>query len=517
MGFSPTRVNRVVRGLLQPTRLRTQRQWRKAVCAHVTARRPDLAQLLTELLGVEPAHHGSLGTLSIGEIGICYEALLAQTDRNSRKNAGQYFTPDDAANFMARQSLDFPEGTWIDPACGVGNLSWHLAKVQKDSATFVARHLCLVDVDETALKTAVALIAAEYLAHGDTEGLQALIKRSVCADFLISRKLPAFDFVIANPPYARVPEMRGFSTAATKELFAYFMERIAKKARGMIIVTPSSYLATPKYRRLRAVLEKGFSGGQVFVFDNVPDTIFRGFKFGSTNTSSTNFVRVAMTVCPPTATQWLITPIIRWQSRDRGKLWTSLPHMLTPRMLGPHGEWAKLLPDTQEMWARLLTQPQTIRKLTVKKPTPYRLDVGLTPRYYISAAYRELDRGAKATLYFPDAQSMNRAAIVLNSSLPYLWWRALDGGVTLPKRVLMSTPVPEWVVDDSKLVANIHRSEMESLQVKQNAGRANENVKHSADFISQMDAVVVPSLTAELRELLYSRSMPGLLREKDRT
>ncbi|NMX12561.1 SAM-dependent DNA methyltransferase, partial [Mobiluncus mulieris] len=56
--------------------------------------------------------------LSIGEIAVCYEALLATLDSRRRRSAGQFFTPDDAAAFMAVQSRDFPVGTWLDPCCG---------------------------------------------------------------------------------------------------------------------------------------------------------------------------------------------------------------------------------------------------------------------------------------------------------------------------------------------------------------------------------------------------------------
>ncbi|MBC3179870.1 N-6 DNA methylase [Corynebacterium lujinxingii] len=57
-----------------------------------------------------------LADLSIGEISVCYEALLASLDPASRRSSGQYFTPDDAAEFMASRAKDFGEGVWMDPA-----------------------------------------------------------------------------------------------------------------------------------------------------------------------------------------------------------------------------------------------------------------------------------------------------------------------------------------------------------------------------------------------------------------
>jgi type I restriction-modification system DNA methylase subunit len=45
------------------------------------------------------------------------------------KEDGQYFTPDDVAQLMAKKSLNFPENRiWVDPCSGVGNLSFWLIK-----------------------------------------------------------------------------------------------------------------------------------------------------------------------------------------------------------------------------------------------------------------------------------------------------------------------------------------------------------------------------------------------------
>lgn len=513
MSFSAKHVNSVVRELVQSSRVETQNRWLSAVAARVTEQRPDLASELVGILGAIPSQNNPLASMSIGEIGACYEALLALTDRKSRKDSGQFFTPDDAAHFMALQSRSFPSGQWIDPACGVGNLAWHLADVQEDSAYFVAHSLSLVDKDDTALKTAIALIGADFLDEGDTAGLWSFQGRAVCANFLTSRKVPDFDFAILNPPYARAPEQRGYHTSTTRDFFAYFLERVSKSASGMIAVTPAGYLSAPKFQVLRDVMEQRYSGGRVYVFDNVPDTVFRGYKYGSTNTSTTNFVRAAITVCEPEATQWRLTPIIRWKAHRRAELWEQADQLLSTRYLGPFGEWAKLLPDLGQLWDELLRAPKRIAHLTCAEETSFHLDVGLTPRYYISAAFRFLDRGSKATLYFPDEASRDLAALVLNSSLPYLWWRTLDGGVTFPRRLLMSVPIPSNVTANAELVEALKNGESDALVVKLNAGRRNENVKHCPELLTRLDAWVLPNLTPGQRQMLYSNSMFPLVKQ----
>ncbi|TDP73624.1 N-6 DNA methylase [Brachybacterium sp. AG952] len=508
--FSASAVTRVVHDLQANTKSASRANWLRAVATVTTTKRSDLANGLIEILGAEPFSDGSnpLEGLTVGEIGVCYEALLALMDSRGRRASGQYFTPDDAARFMAERSTEFPEGVWLDPCCGVGNLAWHLAAVQPDSATFVRDRLALIDLDQTALVTAVALLGAGYLAHGDLDGLAALHERAEKRDFLAQRALPRHDFVIVNPPYARAPEKPGMRTGRTRELFSYFLERIATESSGFIAVTPASYLSAPKFNPLRDVLDKEVTGGDIFVFDNVPDTLFRGYKFGSSNTSSTNFVRAAITVCAPERDAWAVTPIIRWKTANRARMFAMAPDLLAARKIGPADEWVKLPSALAELWDRLSSAPLRLKHLVVPEITEYSLTIGMTPRYYISAAYRDLERGSKAVLHFRTAEDRDRAALVLNSSVPYLWWRALDGGVTLPRRVLFSTPIPASCRIDAELAAlvmELKATEGASITTKLNAGIINENVKRPIALVERINQALlgdVPDL-----HIVYSEDM----------
>lgn len=504
--FHAAAVTRIIKSLGAATKAKTKQRWLQAVASRVTTLRPDLAPDLLDLLGVQPLESDPLAGRTIGEIAVCYEALLAELDAAARKSAGQYFTPDDAAHLMAKRSATFPTGVWMDPCCGVGNLAWHLAAVQHDPATFVSERLVLADLDDHALRSAVALIAADYLAEGDTEGLAALRDRAVRRDFLTRTALPEHDFVIVNPPYARDRVRPGFTTGKTQELFAFFLERIAKNARGFIAVTPASYLSAPKFQSLRTVLQDNATGGEVIAFDNVPDTLFRGYKFGSSNTSKTNFVRAAITVCSPEMDQWKTTPIIRWRAASRQRMLAGCTDLLAPRLIGPHGEWIKTAPGLEAVWETLESAQQTLADLLVDRETEYRLTVAMTPRYYISAAFRDLNRGSKTVLHFANERDRDRAALVLNSSIPYLWWRALDGGVTLPQRVLRSIPIPDTAVADPGWIEKLHATEEACVVTKLNAGSLNENVKRPRDLVEKIDALLMPDIDPDFA-LVYAEDM----------
>lgn len=517
--FSPSQVAEVLRHL-QQVDPNPKQAWLRAVATRVAGQRPDIAPALLNLLGVEPLPTSDftgtradavspldpLGGLGIEELSVCYEALLADLDRKNRRHAGQYFTPDDAAQFMVKEALGFEAGTWLDPCCGIGNLSWHLTAAQDDPGQFLRDSLTLVDRDEVALRSALVLIAAQFANQGDTCGVEAFFERARAADFLTLTHPPAADYAILNPPYARAEAPEGFTTAPARDLFAFFLEKVSATVSGFVAVTPAAYLAAPKYSSLRTLLDNRCGGGRVYVFDNVPDTLFRGFKFGSKNTSKTNFVRAAITVCDPRDRGWHTTPIIRWRAASRANMFAGAPSLLTDRQVGPDGEWAKIPAQLLPAWRRLRSQGQPLSALVTRSETPYRLDVATTPRYYISAAFRDLQRSSKTTLYFDSPEDRDNAAAVLNSSIPYFWWRALDGGVTLPRRVLMSVPVGPVPPEARQIVRQMYEDEGDHLVTKLNAGRTVENVKRPQNLVAALDRLLLPEAVGHL-DVLYSPDM----------
>jgi hypothetical protein len=503
--LSTKSVTAAIRSLVGPSRAASQRNWLGAVASLVSAMRPDLADQLVEHVGAAPASESPLAGLSIGEIGVVYEALIALSDHRSRREKGQYFTPDDVASFMATEAARFPPGTWLDPCCGVGNLAFHLALVTDDPAEFVAQRLALIDLDPIALTTAIALLIANFAGEGDADALPALMSRCQRRDFLARGALPDHDYVIVNPPYARTTQLPGWQTEKTGELYAYFLERIATTSQGFVAITPASHLGGAKYAPVRDILS-GLSGGEVIVFDNVPDTCFRGYKYGSTNTSTTNFVRAAITISSPNHNTWTITPILRWAARSRVRMFHGARTKLVPLRTAPGGEWAKVMPGTEAVWDALIARPQTLSSLISAHPTEYRLDVAATPRYYVSGTTRDLDRGSKHVLYFRTRADFERAYLILNSSLPYWWWRCLDGGVTLQSRTLLSLPLPEWTDPPATLLADLAASESSDLVTKLNAGRENENVRRPRSLIDRIDVAVLPGLAYNFSDV-YSSDM----------
>lgn len=438
--------------------------------------------------------------LTISEVNVLYEYSLALLDRTSRKSSGQYFTPDDVAAFLAERAVRLPSGTWLDPCCGVGNLSYQLAAAQPDPRGFLADRLILADRDPLAVKIAGALLAIGF--GLDAAQYRALADRARVADALAD-PLPACDYVLMNPPYVVVPRDDRFVDAAdSRDLYAYFLERMVTHARlGVVAITPQSFTSGRKFAGLRRMLVRELETMDVYCFDNVPDNVFRGVKFGSQNTNRVNSTRAAVLVGrrgdADAPRRHRITPLLRWRAHERAELFAVADDFLAELQADADRAFPKVGAALIPLHRRMLEATTTVTHLVVPGPTAYPLDVPVTPRYFLSAVKRVLDRGHVHRLFFATAADRDRAYVVLNSSLAYWWWRAYEGGITVSKSTLESVPVPLEAAPAS-LVRALEVSEGENVVVKRNAGRANENVKHPWRLLRQLNRAIAPDFVDAL-------------------
>lgn len=440
-----------------------------------------------------------LAGLSIGEVSVLYEYSLAYTDRDQRKEEGQYFTPDDVAQMMAKKSLQFPKSKiWIDPCSGVGNLSYWLAHYQKDPEDFLKEKLFLVDRDPLALFIARVMLTVGFQKK-DPRLFENIKSRFVVVDFLSSRDLPAYDYAILNPPYVGVERDARFETGDAGDLYVYFLEKVIKISAGFVSITPQTFTNGRKFNILRRLLLHNFTAIDVYCFDNVPDNIFRGIKFGSKNTNTANSTRAGIIVARKNNDKQIfrITPLLRWRARERQKLLDSMDDFLTE--ITPREDmFPKLQKDLLPLYDFARKQVRILAHLTASRPTLYKLIVPSTPRYFISALKNPVDRTSFKTLYFHSDAERNLAYLLLNSSYMYWWWRVHDGGMTLSEKTLLSLPVMNEMSVSRSLLAKIELSEKTNRVVKRNAGKDNENVKHAPSLVREITRGLFPRFAGAL-------------------
>lgn len=442
--------------------------------------------------------------LSVGQVSVLYEFSLSYVSAEDRKNSGQYFTPDDVAQMMARQSLSFDSGVWLDPCSGVGNLSYWLVHTQSDPLFFLKNKMLLSDRDPLALFIARALLALSFPTQ---EGLFFEIEGNFIVRDFLDDEVVEHDYIIMNPPYVTLTTKdTRFDTADALNLFAWFMERAIKTSRGFVSITPQGFTNGKKFESLRAMMKDSGKGFDIMCFDNVPDAIFRGIKFGSTNTNQSNSTRAAVTVFGASSER-RITRMLRWTATQRAEMLSKAPDFLGRMTEAPI--FPKASEGTQGLLKQCLDQP-TLQTLLVKRQTPHSLTVATTPRYYTSAVRRPLQRTSARKLYFSSEDDLNRVYPYLNSSFLFWWWMVDDGELTLSQRTLWNLPLLPVIdkLGSDNFISDLKKSERDNVTIKMNAGRANENVKHSMSLVSLLNQHYFPEWAEEL-ELFHSNSVLG--------
>jgi hypothetical protein len=447
--------------------------------------------------------------LSVGETGVLYEYSLSRADTESRKDNGQFFTPDDVAELLAGYSKKFGSGKWLDPCSGIGNLSWHLVRIQENREYFAANCLILSDRDELALFIARVLFTLSFQEH-DADFFNTIEKNFVTFDFLSAAdnavssgfpgtglsSIPEHDFVIVNPPYLETgkPDPR-FETGKCRDLYAYFLENIIKTSRGFIGITPQSFTNAAKFTVLRKLLLDNFQNISIYNFDNVPDNIFHGIKFGSKNSNKTNSIRAAITVALPNPKIRRITSLLRWQSSERKEMLAHLDVFLSEVALTP--EYFPKVSKIFEPVFNELDKSKTLGQKMSDTKTDFALYIPSSPRYFIPALKNSVKRTSLKTIYFNSEHDLNIAYVAINSSLMYWWWRVRDGGMTLSAATLKSFPLVDFT-PGKDIIRKLEISEKENRVYKMNAGSIQENVKHPLSLISEINNQVIPKYAGQL-------------------
>lgn len=135
-----------------------------------------------------------------------------------------------------------------------------------------------------------------------------------------------------------------------------------------------------------------------------------------------------------------------------------------------------------------------IESLTSSAETLYPIYINSSARYFIVGSKKRMERNGIFKLYAKDLNSFYLLYALLNSSYCYLWWRMLDGGILVPKNLLLSIPIPSTLILDQNAVAFVKyliEHENDYLVYKKNAGVYQESIKFP------------PSDRDELNELLF--------------
>lgn len=483
--------------------------WDIYINAYLSRIRPDFRLPISEFdIDIES------NLFSYDNIGDLYEIALEHNNQISKKELGQYYTPKDVCHFMAHKLLSEhkDEYTLADVCCGTGNL---IIEVLRQLGKLEARRLIyskrvyLYDLDPIAIRLAIMKIGIMFAEKGDYQSYLKITEsiNVIVGNFLSnSVKLPKNCLVISNPPYGKLSSKiklwKQCSTERTKDLYSVFIEKIAQQAQRSIIITPQSFLGGAKFSTLRLSMTQN-GGGEIYSFDNVPSPLFCGRKKGVFNSNTSNSVRAAITLIDKNKHGFRLSPMIRFKSEERIELFSDIEKLLGEKIYTQSYVWTKI-PKTLEglvdtMKDSTYKVSDFIEKDKAKQDKRLQLTIPQTPRYFISATSRDLDRTSKIIIYAKDEASFYKLYLIINSSFSYLWWRIYDGGITLGKSTLLSLPVPD--IDDNAQLRNIVKDlinlEDSFLVNKLNAGKNNENVKFPSKCREKLNKYLLDYLGLE--------------------
>lgn len=393
-----------------------------------------------------------------------YEECLAFNDKLNKKNNGQYYTPSDVCDLLVEQALEFPDGIWCDPCCGIGNISFKLIEKKPE----LLNTMIFCDIDLLSLKTCRFLFS-KFFNKNYYE-----LNNFYNINFLSEQELN-YDYIIMNPPYIKLAGMK-------EDLYISFMKK-ACCAKGFVSITPQTFTnsSNKASKELREKISN-FRKVKIYNFDNVPDMIFNGKKKGIFNTNTSNSVRAAITVCNNSEDKKEITPLLRWRTEERKNMFERKNEFLS-ELTVQNNIFLKLYPNTKE-YLNFGNTP--LKSILSKNKTEFKLTIPSTPRYYITASIKELSRGSKHEIYFNSKEDMLKCYLILNSSYSYWWWRINDGCITLTKTVLENLPIKNIEINE-ELISKLLLEEETNLVVKKNAGILNENIKHSLELIKEIN------------------------------
>jgi predicted RNA methylase len=382
-------------------------------------------------------------------------------NNKEKKENGVFYTPEDISEFMSGKSklFDDGKGVWLDPCCGLGILSITLASLQDDPVDFVKNRLIINDMDKKQLDIALSNFKEKF----------GVIPRSFNEDFLEYEF--KCDYIIMNPPYFKYKD---------NDIYAYFLEKASNISNGFISINPISFTNSSKFKRTRKSI-LNFSSITLYHFDTIPGCIFDDAQ-----------VRVSIIVSHNKSNDKKTTTQIRWQSKKRKEMISSLESKLDDAIF-TEDIFYKTSPNTT-----YLIHKNSLSKYTVSK-SDYPIYVTNSPRYFITASSKKLDRTGQIEIFLKNEDSYNKALIMLNSSYLYWWWRTSDSSMSLTKTTLLSLPWVDFKYD-MNIINELLASEEVNKVYKMNAGKSQENIKHPKDLVRKLNSLFVDEDLIKLQD-----------------
>ena len=253
---------------------------------------------------------------------------------------------------------------------------------------------------------------------------------------------------LGNPPYGQKileeNEHHGFSSLKSANSAAYFLEqavRIAQEKDVICQVVPISLVHSKKAISIRKFLQEHCSMINVETFDVVPGYMFnQGKSTSSTSKSITIRVAILTMVVGKPLRVLRTSKYVRWSSDEREILFDN-PLIRLNKNLYEDYQWPKIgNKESKEIMVKILQNDCTIKSI-LDKNGGFKLYIADSPRYYISAVHKDLDRGQRV-IALSSSFDRDLAQVIICSDLFYWYWRTTEGEFSLTQKCIQSMPIP---------------------------------------------------------------------------
>jgi len=132
----------------------------------------------------------------------------------------------------------------------------------------------------------------------------------------------------------------------------------------------------PGVSSLRDLMIRELTDVCMYCLYNVPDNVFRGIKFGSSNTNTVNSTRAGIVVARKKggASRFQITPLLRWRTKERKKPLETLDDHLAP-FTPTTDVFPKLQKDLLLLYENVKKLKISLGHIVSPRPTAYKLIV----------------------------------------------------------------------------------------------------------------------------------------------